>query len=49
MKKFAWAKLKKNYFVEFAVKFSFEIFPYVTKLKIIIPRIADILRIEFYR
>jgi len=34
---------------EFAVKFWFEIYPYVIKSKIITPRIADVLKIEFYR
>ena len=48
-KKFAWAKPKNFYFAESAVKFWFEIYPYVTKSKIITPRIADVLKIEFYR
>ena len=49
LKKFAWANSKKFYFAEFAVKFWFKIYPYVTKSKIINPRIADVLKIEFYR
>ena len=49
LKKFAWTNPKIFYFAEFAVKFWFEIYPYVTKLKIITPRIADVLNIEFYR
>ena len=49
LKKFAWANPKNFYSAEFAVKFWFEIYLYVTISKIITPRIADVLKIEFYR
>ena len=45
----AWANSKKFDCPEFEVKFWFEIYPYVTKSKIITPRIADVLKIEIYR
>ena len=49
LKKFAWANPKNFYSAESAVKFWLEIYPYVTWSKIITPRIADVLKIEFYR
>ena len=49
LKKFAWAGSKKFDCFEFAVKFWFEIYPYIMKLQIITSRIADVLKIEFLR
>ena len=46
-KKFAWADSKNFDFFEFAVKFPFEIYQYVTKMKIRSSRITDVPKIEY--
>ena len=46
-KKFAWADSKNFDFFEFAVKFTFEIYQYVTKMEIRSSRITDVPKIEY--
>ena len=49
LKKFAWADLKNFHRFESGVKFWFEIYPYVIKLKVTTSRIADGQKIEYVR
>ena len=49
LKKFAWADPKNFHWFESVVKFWFEIYPYVMKLKITTSRIADGQKIEHVR
>ena len=46
-KKFAWADTKNYHWFESGVKFWFEIYPYVMKLKVTTSRIADGQKIEY--
>ena len=49
LKKFAWADQKNFHRFESGVKFWFEIYPYVIKLKVATSRIADDQKIEHVR
>jgi len=49
LKKFAWADPKNFHWFESGVKFWFEIYPYVMKLKVTTSRIADGQKIEHVR
>ena len=49
LKKFAWADQKNFHRFESGVKFWFEIYPYVIKLKVTTSRIADDQKIEHVR